>query len=281
MYRGCTDSGGCHRCRLDGSGTASAGRSSKSGAAGFADPTCPAARPTVGRARNGPPPPSAPGCRGAQSAGARHQRRGRRGHRVSAAGDRAARRRRGRAGGATAADRRGAPGDRCSATAPTAMCSPPSRRTSTTMAGCALSSPRAASPASGSMAISARPATRCCASSTGSPRSSRSIRSRWSATCCWRRTCRVSACAPCWSRRPINPARSTWSPRSAGRRFPASHPSTTAPSTRPGRSSSSACWTSTASASSARRPKSPITTPSRTARISARPQPRCSSAPPA
>ena len=112
MYRGCADSGGCHRCRLDGSGTASAGGSGKSGAAGFADPTCPAARPTVGRARNGPPAAIGAGCRGAQSAGARHQRRGRRGHRLSAAGDRAACRRPGRARGAAAADRRGAPGDR-------------------------------------------------------------------------------------------------------------------------------------------------------------------------
>ena len=46
---------------------------------------------------------------------------------------------------------------------------------------------------------------RCCASSTGSPRSSRSIRSRWSATCCWHRTCRASACAPCWSLPPTQP----------------------------------------------------------------------------
>ena len=40
-----------------------------------------------------------------------------------------------------------------------------------------------------------------------SPRSSRSIRSRWNAICCWRRTCPASPCAPCWSPRPIRPAR--------------------------------------------------------------------------
>ena len=95
----------------------------------------------------------------------------------------------------------------CSATAPTAMCSPRSRPTSTTAAGCASWSPRAASPASSSTATSVRRAPRCCASSTGSPRSSRSIRSRWSATCCWRRTCPASACARCWSHRPTRPAR--------------------------------------------------------------------------
>ena len=159
MYRGCADSGGCHRCRLDGSGTASAGRSGKSGAAGFADPARPAARSTVGRARHGHPAAIGAGCRGAQSAGAGHQRRGRGGHRLSAAGDRAACRRPGRARGAAAADRRGAPGD------PAAL---PRRRlcahhrlgaTSTTTAGCASSSPRAASPASSWTATSARPAT--------------------------------------------------------------------------------------------------------------------------
>ena len=40
-------------------------------------------------------------------------------------------------------------------------------------------------------------------------RCSRSIRLRWSAICCWRRTCRASPCARCCSRPPISPARST------------------------------------------------------------------------
>jgi hypothetical protein len=64
-----------------------------------------------------------------------------------------------------------------------------------------------ASPASSSTATSVRQAPRCCASSTSSPSSSRSIRSRWSATCCWRRTCPASACAQCWSLPPTRPAR--------------------------------------------------------------------------
>ena len=131
----------------------------ESGAAGFADPARAAARPAIGRARNGHPAAIGAGRRGAQPAGARHQCRGRGRHRLSAAGDRAACRRPGRAGGAAAADRCGAPGD------PAAL---PRRRlrahhrlgqSRQRRHGCASSSPRAASPASSSTATSARPAT--------------------------------------------------------------------------------------------------------------------------
>ena len=60
-------------------------------------------------------------------------------------------------------------------------------------ATCGSTSSRGGSPRSSSTAISARPACRCCASSTTCWTASRSTTPRWSAGCCWRRTCPASA----------------------------------------------------------------------------------------